>query len=174
MARTRGASVVQTRSGPSPLQHGLREGIVIGLLAFSAYLLLAIATYSVGDPGWSSTGNGSGVVNAGGAAGAWIADVLLSLFGYIAYLLPVLIGYRAWVLVREREEPLELDWLLVSIRAVGCVLVVLAGTGLLGLEGDVRTLLPFGVGGMLGSTISQVCQHAFGIAGSELLLVSLL
>jgi S-DNA-T family DNA segregation ATPase FtsK/SpoIIIE len=139
----------------------------------AAFLLLAIGTYSVGDPGWSSTGNGAAISNAGGATGAWIADVLLSLFGYVSYLLPLLIGQRAWVLIRERQEPLSLDWLVVSIRCVGCVLVVVAGTGLLALEGSAGSLLPFGIGGMLGETISQVCQRAFGLPGTQLLLSGL-
>ena len=154
--------------------HGIREGLIIGLLAFGAYLLLALGTYSVGDPGWSSTGNGAAISNSGGAAGAWIADVLLSLFGYVSYLLPLMLGYRAWAQVRVRQTPLELDWLLVSIRGVGCVLVVISGTGLLALKGSVTTLLPFGIGGMLGETLAQVCPRAFGFAGSQLLLMSLM
>jgi S-DNA-T family DNA segregation ATPase FtsK/SpoIIIE len=166
--------VVPVRTTTSQLQHGLREGVVIGLLAAAAYLMLALGTYSVGDPGWSSTGNGVAIVNGGGATGAWIADVLLSLFGYVAYLLPVLLGFRAWVLLRERREPLLFDWLLVSIRAVGCVLVVLAATGLLAMKGSHGSLLPFGIGGMLGETLAQVCQRAFGFTGSQLLLVALL
>ena len=76
MSRTRGASLIQSRSGPTPLQHGMREGMVIGLLALAAYVLLAISTFSVSDPGWSSTGTGAAILNAGGATGAWVADVL--------------------------------------------------------------------------------------------------
>ena len=146
---------------------------MIGQAVLAAYLLLAIGTYSVGDPGWSSTGNGVGISNAGGATGAWIADVLLSLFGYVSYLLPVLIAQRTWVLLRERQQPLHLDWLIVSIRCVGCVLIVLAGTGLLALQGSSGTLLPFGIGGMLGETLGQVCERAFGPAGSDLLLMGM-
>ena len=85
---------------------------MIAWVALAAYLLLAIGTYSVGDPGWSSTGNGAGISNSAGSAGAWIADVLLSLFGYVAYLFPVLLGYRAWALVRDRQSPFVFDWLL--------------------------------------------------------------
>ena len=132
---------------------------MIAWVALAAYLLLAIGTYSVGDPGWSSTGNGAGISNSAGSAGAWIADVLLSLFGYVAYLFPVLLGYRAWALVRDRQSPFVFDWLLVSIRSVGFVLVVLAGTGLLAIKGSATTLLPFGIGGMLGETLAQVCQR---------------
>jgi S-DNA-T family DNA segregation ATPase FtsK/SpoIIIE len=152
----------------------LREGLMIAWVALAAYLLLAIGTYSVGDPGWSSTGNGAGISNSAGAAGAWIADVLLSLFGYVAYLFPVLLGFRAWALVRDRQSPFVFDWLLVSIRSVGFVLVVLAGTGLLAIKGSATTLLPFGIGGMLGETLAQVCQRAFGLPGSQLLMVALL
>ena len=152
----------------------MREGFVIGVLALAGYLLLAISTYSVSDPGWSSTGTGAAILNAGGDTGAWVADVLLSLFGYVSYLLPILLAYRAWVLLREREEPFELDWLILSIRGVGCVLVVMAGTGILAIKGSEGSLLPFGIGGMLGETLGSVCQSAFGLAGSELLLVSLM
>jgi S-DNA-T family DNA segregation ATPase FtsK/SpoIIIE len=152
----------------------LREGLMIAWVALAAYLLLAIGTYSVGDPGWSSTGNGAGISNSAGSTGAWIADVLLSLFGYVAYLFPVLLGFRAWALVRDRQSPFVFDWLLVSIRSVGFVLVVLAGTGLLAIKGSATTLLPFGIGGMLGETLAQVCQRAFGVPGSQLLMVALL
>ena len=147
---------------------------MIAWVALAAYLLLAIGTYSVGDPGWSSTGNGAGISNSAGSTGAWIADVLLSLFGYVSYLFPVLLGFRAWALVRDRQSPFVFDWLLVSIRSVGFVLVVLAGTGLLAIKGSATTLLPFGIGGMLGETLAQVCQRAFGLPGSQLLLVALL
>ncbi len=54
------------------------------------------------------------------------------------------------------------------------MLVVLAGTGLLAIKGSATTLLPFGIGGMLGETLAQVCQRAFGLPGSQLLLVALL
>ena len=152
----------------------MREGVVIGLLALSAYVLLAISTFSVSDPGWSSTGTGAAILNAGGATGAWVADVLLSLFGNVSYLVPMLLGFRAWVLMRDRESPLEIDWLVISIRGVGCVLVVVAATGIFSMRGSEGSLLPFGIGGMLGETIASVCVTAFGIAGSEVLLVALL
>jgi S-DNA-T family DNA segregation ATPase FtsK/SpoIIIE len=174
LGKTRGASAVVERTPPTYLLHGMREGLIIAMVALSAYLLIALLSYSVGDPGWSSTGNGGSISNSGGVAGAWIADVLLSLFGYVAYLFPMLLAYRAWVLVRERRTPLDLDWLLFSIRGVGFLLIVLTGSGLLALKGSETTLLPFGIGGMLGETIAQVCHRAFGLPGSQLLLVALL
>jgi len=74
----------------------LKEGALIGLGAICLYLMLAMMTYDANDPGWSRTGNNTFVTNAGGPFGAWIADVFFSLFGYLAYLFPVMIAYRAW------------------------------------------------------------------------------
>ena len=162
------------RTLPPILQQGMREGLVIGWSVLAGFLLLALGTYSVGDPGWSSTGNGSMISNAGGRTGAWIADVLLSLFGYAAYGFPLLFGFRAWVAMRERQVPFVLDWLLVSIRAVSFVLVLSSATILLAMQGSTTSLLPFGIGGMLGETLSQVGQQAFGLTGARLLVLAVL
>ena len=60
----------------------LREvgGIVCVFAAIIA--VLALMTFNVNDPGWSHTGAGGNVHNSVGRAGAWFADVSLSLFGY--------------------------------------------------------------------------------------------
>ena len=67
----------------------LREGAFIGVSAVCLYMLLALLSYSVGDPGWSGTGAGARIANMGGPTGAWMADVCFSLVGYAAYLVPV-------------------------------------------------------------------------------------
>jgi len=56
------------------------------------------------DPGWSRSSAMSGIRNAGGVAGAWFADVALYLLGYLAYLIPVLIGYSGWLLFSRRGD----------------------------------------------------------------------
>ena len=78
----------------------LKEGALIGLGAVCLYLLIAMVSYDPNDPGWSKTGENTIVQNAGGPFGAWIADVFFSLFGYLAYLFPVMIAYRAWLVRR--------------------------------------------------------------------------
>ena len=70
---------------PPKIASLLRESGWFALLALALYLVLILYTYSKADPGWShSTGAGT-LHNAGGRAGAWIADVLLYLFGLSAY-----------------------------------------------------------------------------------------
>ena len=80
------------------LKKGLMEGMVIALIALSLYLLLALITYDSGDPGWSYVGDAGQVSNAGGRAGAFCADLLLGLFGYMAYVFPVLVAFWAFKL----------------------------------------------------------------------------
>lgn len=77
----------------------LREGAFIGVAAVCLYLLMALLTYSASDPGWSATGNGAGISNLGGPTGAWLADVFFSLVGYAAYLFPLMLAYRAIILL---------------------------------------------------------------------------
>src|SRR5207245_9135290 len=92
------------KSGPAPLPARLaglvREAKWLLLGALALYLLLVFVTYHRGDPGWSHTGTDSVTRNAGGALGAWLADIFLYLFGLSAYWLAalcafaVLRGYR--------------------------------------------------------------------------------
>ncbi|MFL6572871.1 MAG: DNA translocase FtsK 4TM domain-containing protein, partial [Burkholderiales bacterium] len=77
------------KSGPAPLPARLaglvREAKWLLLAAAALYLLLVFVTYSRDDPGWSHTATGAVAHNAGGILGAWLADVLLYLFGLSAY-----------------------------------------------------------------------------------------
>ncbi len=105
-------------------------------LAFAAlalYLFLILVTYSAGDPGWSHSAAVASLGNRGGRFGAWLADVLLSVFGYSAYWLIVLfasrvaIGYRA--LVRSRllphdDAPAEPVWIHLAGFAVMLIALV--------------------------------------------------
>jgi S-DNA-T family DNA segregation ATPase FtsK/SpoIIIE len=74
------------------LRRGLFEALVIGLLILSGFLLLSELTYYPKDPGWSYMGEVSVVRNGAGRAGAFCADMLFMLFGYLAYLFPLLIA----------------------------------------------------------------------------------
>ena len=108
----------------------VREGTFIGVTAACLYLLMALLTYSERDPGWSATGSDAPVSNLGGPTGAWLADVFFSLVGYAAYLCPLLLAYRALVLLLHRHDLKPFDWTTFGIRALGLVLVMIAGTAL--------------------------------------------
>ncbi len=152
----------------------VREGALIGLAVVCLYLLLALFSYDGNDPGWSSTGNNSQIANAGGPTGAWLADVFLSLFGYLAYLFPLMLAYRAWLVLRERARAALFDLLMLALRSLGLVLVMVAGTGLLALYyGAEPSALPFSNGGLLGSAMAGAVEGAFSYVGGSMLLLAL-
>ena len=163
------AAAAAVPSSPSPR---LREGLLIAVAAACAYLLLSLASYSPADPGWSATGDGSGVRNLGGPAGAWLADVCFSLIGYLAYLFPVLLAYRAALLFTEREQPWVFSGEQLAVRALGLLLVMASGTAIAALNLGAAPGLPQGAGGILGLALADAMLQAFSAVGSRLLLVA--
>lgn len=152
----------------------LREGALIGFVAVFLYLLMSLSSYDQGDPGWSRTGSGGGVANSGGPTGAWLADVFFSLFGYMAYLFPLMLAYRAWIIFRERYEALPFDWVAFSIRIIGLCLVMIASTALAMIGDSSGSDLPFGAGGALGQSIGSASLAALGLFGGRLILLAIL
>ncbi|NND68421.1 MAG: cell division protein FtsK [Halioglobus sp.] len=151
----------------------LREGAFIGVTAACLYLLMALVTYSSGDPGWSGTGDSARISNLGGPTGAWLADVFFSLVGYAAYLFPLMLAYRAFIILLERHEDKGFDWLTFGIRTLGLVLVMVAGTSLAALNDPGMSPLPQGTGGILGQAIGGAFTVAFSDVGSRLILLAI-
>lgn len=165
------ANTVKTSSPVN--HHWVREGTLIALLATSAYLLLSLGTYNAGDPGWSGTGSAEQARNAVGITGAWTADVLFSLFGVMAYLFPVMLLLRCWLLFRDHEPEFLFDWVTLGIRIIGFILVMVSATSLVALNAQQNSILPFGQGGMLGRALADVSLGAFNLIGSRLLLLAI-
>lgn len=165
-----------TRPGIVPatsLQRRLKEAAFIALIGLAAFFLLALATYHSNDPGWSATGSGGAVLNLGGPIGAWFADVLLYLFGYIAYLVPLSFIYAGWILFRERGEVHEHYKQLLIIRSIGFVLTLLAGAGLFSLHINASpNYMPFSAGGIIGSLVGAGLAHVLNNVGGSLLLLA--
>ncbi|WP_372864624.1 DNA translocase FtsK 4TM domain-containing protein, partial [Spongiibacter sp.] len=152
----------------------LREGLLIALVAACVYVLVSLISYSAADPGWSRTGSGNGVSNAGGPVGAWLADVFYALFGYMAYLFPVMLAFRAGKLFHDRLHPQGFDSVVFALRCIGFVLVMIASTGLAATQDSGLSGLPFGAGGILGDAIGHATVASFSLFGSHLLLLAIL
>ncbi len=152
----------------------MREGLLIAIAAGCGFFTLALATFDPFDPGWSNTGTNTGVANAGGPAGAWLADVAFSLFGYMAYLFPLMLGYQAWCVLRDRRDN-AFDPVILGLRFIGFWLVMVSATGMaVHSQGLESTRLPSSVGGVLGLSIASAVDGAFGVIGGSLMLLSLL
>ncbi|GAA5118966.1 DNA translocase FtsK [Alloalcanivorax gelatiniphagus] len=156
------------------LKKGLVEGMVIALIALSLYLVLALVTYDSGDPGYTFVSRPGDVSNAGGRAGAFCADLLLSLFGFMAYVFPVLVAFWAFKVLRERHAGLAGNWPLFSLRLVGFVLTMMSGTALAYMHfAGVDLPLPEDAGGILGQVVGDASLDAFNALGGTLIMVAL-
>src|SRR4029079_5027356 len=70
---------------------GLLIGAVVWLIA-----LLALATHSAGDPGFSTSGSGGPIHTRRALLGAWLSDIGFFLAGYSIWW-AILVGARAWL-----------------------------------------------------------------------------
>ena len=135
----------------------LREGALLGMIALCLYLCMSLFSYNAADPGWTRSSGELAVQNAGGRMGAWIADVLLLVLGYLAYLFPLIVAIKVWQMFRRRHLPFIWNGWLFSWRLSGFVLTRLAGTALAALHGRAPASFPEGggAGGVLGQLMSE-------------------
>ncbi len=157
-----------------PLGRGSREGALIVMSAVAVYLAISLASYAPSDPGWSHSGDVEHVLNKGGVVGAWLADVSLYLFGYLAYLFPVGIGYFGWLAFRgPRSVPGDIDLYDILARSGGFVLTMGAGCGLATLHYRRVGELPLDAGGVLGNLVGNGLVNGFSWLGATVFLLAL-
>ena len=161
---------------PPKLAALVRESWWFALLGLALYLLLVLFTYSRADPGWShSPGDPALIHNAGGRVGAWIADVMLHLFGLSAYWWVVFCAATVWWGFRRIEIVAEGDRRSYAVMAVGFALLLIASSGLEALRlYSLKAALPQAPGGILGAVVGGFSGHALGFTGGTLLLLLLL
>ncbi len=171
------ATQKKERSGlvTAHIGRGVREGALFILLAIAVYLFIALISFDPSDPGWSQSGGSGEITNRGGVVGAWFADVFLYLFGYLAYLLPIMVAYSAWLIYsgsKGRVASFDINEL--WLRAGGFVLALTAGAALASMRfGMALGRLPHDAGGILGDTVSSNLIGLFNITGSTLFLLAL-
>ena len=158
------------------IQRGLREGAMLVLMALALFLCVAFITYDKADPGWSYTGARDVVHNSAGVVGAWVSDVLFSLFGYLAYLFVVIIAYSGWLVLRGNhiESSHEIDYRELGIRWAGFFVTVAMGCALTSLHFSIaENIMPLDGGGILGRWLGDEMADMLGLLGSTLILLAL-
>ncbi|MFT4045622.1 MAG: DNA translocase FtsK 4TM domain-containing protein [Solimonas sp.] len=158
-------------AGPGWLERLPREAAMLSCLGLSLFLLVTLASFNPNDPGWSSSGSGEPIHNLAGPIGAWIADVLLSLCGYVAFLLPwavLLIGIRIFA----EAAPGARMPRGVRVAAWAVLLIALAALSALHI-GASPGWAPQGSGGIAGQAVARSLTSALGAFGCSLLLLTL-
>ena len=160
----------------SPRVRQLSSEIVVVLCVFVAvYALLSLLTYNAADPGWSHSGGVSDKPsNWSGSVGAWLSDVLLHGFGYVSYLVPIMIIFIGYRFYKSRHEPLDPSYLPRFLVMLGFFITVMGGCGLENLHfSHLANDQPFTAGGFLGDGLNSTFVSMFGNIGSTLLLVAM-
>jgi S-DNA-T family DNA segregation ATPase FtsK/SpoIIIE len=180
-AYTRKTNVAALQPLPNRLVRLLSEARWFALGALTIYLILILLTYSKVDPGWSHAAVVPRLSNWGGRVGAWLADLLLFIFGLSAWWWCVLLMRASWLgyrylsqkfLLQQEPDPVHRHegW----IRAVGFVLLMVGSVGIEYLRMyTLKVQLPLAPGGVLGSEIGQFAQTALGFTGATLFLLLL-
>ena len=157
-------------------QFALLAGAVVWTLA-----LIALATHSAADPGFSTSGSGGPLQNRAGVAGAWFSDFAFFLVGYSAWW-ALLVAARAWLggLARvlranagappsARDTPAWHLWLGLALLLAASA--SLEWTRLYQWESIVAG---GNAGGVLGYSLGKSSQSFLGFAGSGVLWIAVL
>ena len=155
------------------MQRLTREGYLIVCFLMALYLTIALLSYSPSDPGFTTTGSGEDVANAVGVYGAWMADALLHVFGYLAFGFPFLLAYKVYTSFREEKLSAEFSWAMFGFRALGYSLLMLASCALATIHFEVPGDVPYIAGGVLGSVVVDLSLPLFARLGSTLLLFAI-
>ncbi|MDO8701864.1 MAG: DNA translocase FtsK 4TM domain-containing protein [Undibacterium sp.] len=180
-AYTRNRSNTPAAPLPNRLVILLTEARWILFAAFCVYLILILLTYNKIDPGWSQASVVPKIANVGGRVGAWIADLLLFIFGISAWWFCVVLVRLVWADYRRlnrrllsnsnEDEPHGYEKF---IQIAGFLLLLIGSMGIEFLRKHSMSIpLPRAPGGVLGELIGNAAFSAFGFTGSTLVLLLL-
>ena len=166
-------------SPPSPLPEKivlvLQESRWLALVALAAFIGLALFGYHRADPGWSHSVQIAALHNPAGRAGAWLADLLLYIFGVSAWWWVVLLISVVWWGYRRLDGLRGGDRHPLAITLAGFVVVLLASSGLEALRFySIKVALPLGPGGMLGIELCNAAVRYLGYTGATLAFLAAL
>ena len=161
-----------TETSQSSKLSGVQRLLEAGLLfscVFAMFVMLALFSFDPADPGWSQTGYQTPVRNLGGAVGAYFSDLLLNLFGFVAYSLPFVVAISGWLLFQKYHKLMQLDFLTLGLKFIGFIMFYIGITSLASMNFD--DVFYFSAGGILGDILSNSFLPYFSFVGSTLLFL---
>jgi DNA segregation ATPase FtsK/SpoIIIE, S-DNA-T family len=159
---------------PNFLLKRIAEGGFILVSAGALFVLLSLSTYELTDPSWLHVSKSSTeIANAGGQVGAYLADTLYYVFGYLALVLPLCIVYLAWLILKDQRALRLVNRQALFLRGSGLVFFMIGGCGLLSVDSQITPLDAYhNSGGILGSFVADGFIYAMNLQGSTLLLLA--
>jgi S-DNA-T family DNA segregation ATPase FtsK/SpoIIIE len=146
-------------------------GIIIGFF-IAVFVSISLFTFSPIDPSWSQQQWVAEIENAGGRAGAWIADILFYTFGLLAYFIPVIIVFLSWFLFWKPRFDLDIDFLNLGLRIIGFIFTLFSMSAIASLNFNDFHYYPSG--GLIGDVIAQSMLGFFSLLAVNLISLTLL
>ncbi|WP_245825350.1 DNA translocase FtsK [Pseudocolwellia agarivorans] len=160
----------QESSKLNGVQRLLEAGLLVSCV-FAMYMMLILFTFDSADPGWAQTGYQTAIRNMGGAVGAYLSDLLLNLFGVVAYSLPFVIAITGWLIFQKYHKLMQLDYLTLGLKFVGFILLYVGITSIASMNFD--DIFYFSAGGIIGDVLSNTFLPYFSFVGSTLIFLLL-
>ena len=160
---------------PERLLSLLRESRWLLLVAVALYLILILFGFDRADPSWSHSASGAVAHNPGGMLGAWLADVLLYLFGFSAWWWVTLMLQRVWAGYRSIRADSLFDQRALWVSLLGFLVLLFSSSAVEALRLYTwKVALPLAPGGMFGAAIGGALSHTLGYIGATLFLLALM
>jgi S-DNA-T family DNA segregation ATPase FtsK/SpoIIIE len=143
----------------------------VALFAFSLLWIVALASYSPSDPVWFfNTGADIQPANFAGRIGAFLGELAFQLFGYAAYLIPIVLAVIGWHYFWCRT----LD--AAYTKAFGALLLCACASSFLALSfGSLHVAgKEFRAGGYVGLALASLLSEYLNRTGSIILILTLL
>jgi len=153
----------------------LRESRWLLLVACALYFTVALYGYDRADPAWSHSASGVLVSNPGGVLGAYLADLLLYLFGFSAWWWVPFLLHRVWAGYRNLHPGSLFDRRALWVSVAGFAVLLLSSSALEAVRlYSLQVALPLAPGGMLGALLGEALTRLLGFTGATLLLLALI
>ncbi len=170
------SALAETPAAPLPekialLVHEARW-LVVGVLGL--YLSLILWGFDRADPGWSHAATVERIANPGGRFGAWLADLLLYLFGLSAWWWAALPFFLLVWGYHRLSHLFGGDRRSLFIALIGFVVLLPATAGVEALRfWSMSVALPLVPGGMIGIELGRLMATYLGYTGGTLILMVL-
>ncbi|HVY52978.1 MAG TPA: DNA translocase FtsK 4TM domain-containing protein, partial [Gammaproteobacteria bacterium] len=167
------------RKNPSPILNAhmaqrLNEGLLLIYCAIAVFILVALISYTHTDPSWSTVSSSREIANWGGKVGAWLADFLYLMLGFVAFVLPLTMLYWCIKSFPAKVEEKAKKNSFISDRAlkgIGLIFMLVSSCGIIHTYfGRYGAALPARAGGIIGYLVSKELSEFLNVRGSLILL----
>ena len=152
------------------LSRRISEFLGVALFASALIWLIALATYDATDPVWYfTTAATHAPTNFVGHVGAFLSEVSFQLLGYVAYLLPVIVGVAGWhyFWCQRPDAPYT--------KLTGAVMLFTCACALLSLiVGTTGSTVGLDAGGALGAVLAEISTSYLNYTGSLIVMLTLM